>query len=58
LSSSSEAEELRIRAVREQVQLYMQLREQLTNEVKKYQREGNYKLAKIISESLSSDMSI
>jgi hypothetical protein len=58
LSSSSEAEELRIRAVREQVQLYMQLREQLTNEVKKYQREGNHKLAKIISESLSSDMSI
>jgi hypothetical protein len=51
-SSSSEAEELRIRAIREQVQLYMQLREQLTNEVEKYQREGNHKLAKIISESL------
>jgi hypothetical protein len=51
-SSSSEAEELRIRAIREQVQLYMQLREQLTKEVEKYQREGNHKLAKIISESL------
>ena len=52
LSSSSEVEELRTRAVREQVELYKQLREQLTNEVERYQREGNHKLAKIISESL------
>jgi gas vesicle protein len=56
-SSSSEVEELRTRAVREQVELYRQLREQLTNEVQKYQREGNYKLAKIISDSLSSGVS-
>jgi hypothetical protein len=51
-SSSSEVEELRTRAVREQVELYRQLREQLTKEVERYHREGNDKLAKIISESL------
>ena len=51
-SSSSEVEELRARAVREQVDLYRQLREQLVNEVERYQREGNHKLASIISESL------
>ncbi|HWS19087.1 MAG TPA: hypothetical protein VN239_00220 [Nitrososphaera sp.] len=51
-SSSSEIEELRARAVREQVDLYRQLREQLVNEVERYQREGNHKLASIISESL------
>jgi hypothetical protein len=51
-SQSSEVEELRTRAVREQVSLYMQLREQLINEVERYQREGNHKLASIISESL------
>jgi hypothetical protein len=50
--SSSEIEELRARAVREQVDLYRQLREQLVNEVERYQREGNHKLASIISESL------
>ena len=50
--SSSEVEELRTRAVREQVDLYRQLREQLINEVERYQREGNHKLASIISESL------
>ena len=50
--SSSEVEELRARAVREQVDLYRQLREQLINEVERYQREGNHKLASIISESL------
>lgn len=49
---SSEVEELRTRAVREQVDLYRQLREQLINEVERYQREGNHKLASIISESL------
>jgi hypothetical protein len=52
-SSSSEVEELRTRAVREQVDIYRQLREQLINEVERYQREGNHKLANIISESLS-----
>ena len=51
-SSSSEVEELRTRAVRERVDLYRQLREQLINEVERYQREGNHKLAGIISESL------
>ena len=50
--SSSEIEELRARAVREQVDLYRQLREQLVNEVERYQREGDHKLASIISESL------
>jgi hypothetical protein len=50
--SSSEVEELRTRTVREQVELYRQLREQLTNEVERYHREGNHKLANIISESL------
>jgi gas vesicle protein len=49
---SSEVEELRTRAVREQVDLYRQLKEQLINEVERYQREGNHKLANIISESL------
>ena len=51
-SSSSEVEELRTRAVREQVDIYRQLREQLINEAKRYQKEGNHKLASIISESL------
>jgi hypothetical protein len=51
-SSSPEVEELRTRAVRVQVELYRQLREQLINEVERYQREGNHKLASIISESL------
>jgi hypothetical protein len=49
---SSEVEELRTRAVREQVDLYRQLREQLINQVERYQKEGNHKLANIISESL------
>jgi hypothetical protein len=49
---SSEVEELRVRAVREQVDLYRQLKEQLIKEVEKYQREGNHKLASIISDSL------
>jgi hypothetical protein len=51
-SPSSEVEELRTRTVREQVDLYRQLREQLINEVERHQREGNPKLASIISESL------
>lgn len=51
-TQSSEVEELRMRAVREQVDLYRQLKEQLINEVEKYQKEGNHKLASIITESL------
>ena len=51
-SSSSEVDELRTRAVRERVDLYRQLREQLINEVERCQKEGNHKLASIISESL------
>ncbi len=35
---SSEVEEHRTRAVREQVYLYRQLREQLINEVERYQK--------------------
>jgi hypothetical protein len=50
--SSSEVEELRTRTVIGQVEFYRQLRKQLINEVEKYQREGNHKLASIISESL------
>jgi hypothetical protein len=49
---SSEVEDLRTRAVREQVDLYRQLKEQLIKEVEKYQKEGNHKLASIISDSL------
>jgi hypothetical protein len=49
---SSEVEELRTRAVKEQVDLYRQLKEQLIKEIEKYQREGNHKLASIISDSL------
>jgi gas vesicle protein len=49
---SSEVEELRTRAVREQVDLYRQLKEQLIKEVEKYRKEGNHKLASIISDSL------
>ena len=49
---SSEVEELRTRAVKEQVDLYRQLKEQLISEIERYQREGNHKLASIISDSL------
>jgi hypothetical protein len=51
-SFSSEVEGLNTRAVRERVELYRQLRKQLIIEVERYQREGNHKLASIISESL------
>lgn len=51
--ASSEAEEVQTRTVREQVSLYMQLKEQLLNEVDRYRSEGKDKLANIISESLS-----
>ena len=52
-SQSSEAEEFRMRAVKEQVDLYRQLRDQLQSEVERYRREGKDSLAKIISESLA-----
>ena len=51
-SLPSEVEELRTRAVRQQVDVYRQLREQLISEAERYQKEGNHKLASIISESL------
>jgi len=51
-SLPSEVEELRTRAVREQVDVYRQLRKQLMSEAERYQKEGNHKLASIISESL------
>ncbi len=52
MTSSSEVEEVQTRTVKEQVDLYMQLREQLLNEVNRYRSEGKEKLANIISESL------
>ena len=52
MTSSSEVEEIQTRTVREQVDLYMQLKEQLLNEVNRYRSEGKDKLANIISESL------
>ncbi len=51
-SPSEEVEELRERTVREQVNLYRQLREQLVREIERYRSEGNDRLADIISESL------
>jgi hypothetical protein len=51
-SPPSEVEELSTRAVRQQVDVYRQLREQLINEAERYQKQGNHKLASIISESL------
>jgi hypothetical protein len=52
MTSSSEVEEIQTRTVREQVDLYAQLRQQLLNEVNRYRSEGKDKLANIISESL------
>jgi hypothetical protein len=37
----------------ERVDLYRQLREQLVGEVERYRREGNDRLAKLISDSLA-----
>ena len=51
-SLSEEVEEIREKTVREQVDLYKQLREQLVREIKRYRMEGNERLANIISESL------
>jgi hypothetical protein len=52
MASPAEVEELQERNVRVQIDLYRQLREQLVNEVERYCREGNDRLASIISESL------
>jgi hypothetical protein len=51
-SPSEEVEELRERAVREQVDVYRQLKEQLVHEAERYRSRGNDRLASIISESL------
>lgn len=51
-SPAEEVEKIRERNVREQLDLYRQLREQLVNEVEKCRREGNDRLASIISKSL------
>jgi len=51
-SPAEEIEEIREKTVREQVSLYRQLREQLVQEIERYRREGNDRLANIISESL------
>lgn len=52
VSPSEEVEESREKTVREQVDLYRQLREQLVQEVEMYRSQGNDRLARIISESL------
>ena len=52
VSPSEEVEELREKTVREQIDLYRQLREQLVREVERYRMEGKDRLAGIISESL------
>ena len=49
----SEAEDSRAKGVKERVDLYRQLRDQLTGEVERYRREGNDRLAKIISDSMA-----
>jgi gas vesicle protein len=51
-SPSEEVEEIREKTVREQVDLYRQLKEQLIHEIERYRSEGNERLARIISESL------
>ena len=52
-SPSEEVEEIREKTVREQVDIYRQLKEQLVRESEKYRREGRDRLAGIISESLN-----
>lgn len=52
-SPSEEVEELREKTVREQINLYRQLKEQLVRDAEKYRREGRDRLAGIISESLN-----
>ena len=52
-SPSEEVEELRERTVREQLDIYRQLKEQLAGEVERCRKEGNDRLASVISESLN-----
>ncbi|AFU59423.1 MAG: hypothetical protein QXX64_02415 [Nitrososphaera sp.] len=54
-SPAEEVEEIREKTVREQIGLYRQLREQLVQEIERYRREGNDRLASIISESLKEE---
>lgn len=55
ISMGSSAEfngDLQAQGVRERTDLYMQLREQLLDEVERYRKEGKKGLAEIISRSL------
>ncbi len=52
-SPSAEVEELRERTVREQLDIYRQLKEQLAGEVERCRKEGYDRSASIISESLN-----
>jgi len=52
-SPSEEVEEIREKTVREQVDIYRQLKEQLVRDAEKYRSEGRDRLAEIISESLN-----
>jgi hypothetical protein len=51
-SPSEEVEEIREKTVREQVNLFRQLREQLVHEAERCRSQGRDRLADIISESL------
>jgi len=53
MNSSSQIEEIRNRSTTEKADLYAQLKEQLLHEVERYRTEGEYKIANIISASLS-----
>ena len=50
--SPSELEEIREKTVREQVDIYRQLKAQLIHQIGRWRNEGNERLANIISESL------
>ncbi|HXG06296.1 MAG TPA: hypothetical protein VNI77_03105 [Nitrososphaera sp.] len=52
VSLSEEVEELRERTVREQTDLYRQLREHLIREVERHRSLGNERLANVIAESV------
>ncbi|HEX7033680.1 MAG TPA: hypothetical protein VF172_11840 [Nitrososphaera sp.] len=52
VSPSEEVEELREKTVREQMNIYRQLKEHLVHEVERYRSIGNDRLANVIAESL------
>ncbi|MGA9169799.1 MAG: hypothetical protein WBZ20_06615 [Nitrososphaeraceae archaeon] len=52
MSSSSEITNIEREAVRVQINLYKQMREQLLAKIKLYQLQGKVELAKLISESI------